>query len=341
MLQLTNDTPFSTERSVQTDKDGNQIWTVLIKASYILKPRERPEIAPEQEPVCLAPVYVGGPARSSLLRESEMVAEHPGTDVTILGCAHAPGGKPAQFLDVGVSVGPISKTIRVFGDRVWENGVFGPRMSQPTVFTTMPLVYERAYGGTMITDAKTGAFEHEPRNPIGRGFAVKSKDTIGRPLPNLEDPKDLITSWSSRPKPVGFGPIPASWAPRLARAGTFDDRWKNERLPLWPEDYDPRHHQSAHPDLVIDPPLVGGELVELMNLTPDSKLTFKLPRAYLTVDTFLGDNRLSQAVQLDRVIIEPDAKKLVMVWRASLNCRANVRRVKKTLVGIKPRLRLG
>jgi len=341
MLQLTNDTLFSAERSVQIDKDGNQIWTVIIKATYLLKPGERPEIAPEQEPVCLAPVYAGEPARSSLLRESEMVAEHPGTDVAILGQAHAPGGKPVRSLDVSVSVGPISRTIRVFGDRVWENGVFGPRMSQPMEFTTMPLVYERAYGGIVITDPETGAFQHEPRNPVGTGLALKAQDAIGRPLPNLEDPKELISAWSSRPKPVGLGPIPTSWAPRLARAGTFDDRWKSERLPLWPEDYDPRHQQSAHPDLVAESPLVGGELVELTNLTPESKLSFKLPRAYLTVDAFLGDNRLSQAVQLDRVIVEPDGKKLVMVWRATLNCRGNVRRVKKTVIGVKPRLRLG
>lgn len=341
MLQLANHTPFAAERSIQIDKDGNQIWTVIVKASYVLTPRQQVEVAPEQEPVCLAPVFAGEPGVSSLLRESEMVAEHPGTDVIVIGSAHAPGGRPLRSLDVSVSVGSIFRRVRVFGDRVWEGGILGVRMSTPTAFTAMPLLYERAYGGRVITDERTGAFQHEPRNPIGTGFAVKAEDAIGRPLPNLEDPADLVSSWRSRPKPAGLGPIPASWAPRLGRAGTFDERWKRERLPLWPIDYDPRHQQSAHPDLVADPPLVGGERVELINLTPDSKLTFTLPRPQVTVDTFVDDLRLPQDLRLDRVVVEPDAMKLVMIWRAALNCRGNARRVKRTLISSKPHVRLG
>ena len=189
MLQLANFTAFAAQRSVQIDKDGNQIWTVIIKASYLLKPGERPEIAPEQEPVCLAPIYAGEPGRSSLLRESEIVVDHPGTDITILGNAHAPDGKPVCSLDVTVSIGSVSSTIHVIGDRVWEDSLFGPKTTRPKEFTTMPLVYEKSYGGTVMTDESTGDFQHEPHNPIGRGFAQEHRTRSGDHFPIWRTPR--------------------------------------------------------------------------------------------------------------------------------------------------------
>src|SRR4051794_32523994 len=120
MLQLTNYTPFPVERSVQIDRHGNQVWVIIIKGTFRLGCDSlKPEVLPEQEPVALAPVYRGEPNRSSLLREGEMTPEHPGTDVTFVGSAHAPGGRPVAELDVGLRVGPVQKRARVFGDRVW------------------------------------------------------------------------------------------------------------------------------------------------------------------------------------------------------------------------------
>src|SRR5262249_31792784 len=148
--QLTNNTPFQCERAALVDRAGNQVWSVVIKATYLLKADGTTEVAPEQEPVCRSPRYAGEPGRSSLLREAELVPEHPGTDVTVLGTAYAPGGKPAPFVDVSVSVGPVSRVLRVFGNRAWQAVAFSPRMAAPEPFTTMPITYERAYGGTNV-----------------------------------------------------------------------------------------------------------------------------------------------------------------------------------------------
>ena len=43
----------------------------------------------------------------------------------VLGTAHAPENKSVSSLDVGVSVGALQKTLRVFGDRVWQAGATG------------------------------------------------------------------------------------------------------------------------------------------------------------------------------------------------------------------------
>ena len=333
MLQLQNNTPYQAERAAVVDKDGNQVWVVVVKATYVVTDDGGTKLAPEQEPVCRAPRYAGEPGQSSLLREAELIPEHPGTDVTVLGTAHAPGGQPIATLSVSVSVGPVRKVLRVTGDRVWAKGVLSPRMTEPASFVTMPITYERAYGGT--SGPASGVPERDPRNPIGTGFASRAEWLVGRALPNIEDPEALIERWDSRPSPAGLGPIPADWSPRLERAGTFDAQWGRTRMPLLPTDYDARHAQSAHPDLLAAEALRGGEMAVLENLTPNSRWSFRIPRAYLALTTVTRTGRVHQAAQLDRVIIEPDSRTVCTVWRAALNCRARVRDVIRTVVDTK------
>ena len=98
-------------------------------------------------------------------------------------------------------------------------------------------------------------------------------------------------------------------------------------------------HRSAPPDLVTETPLRGGETVELVNLTPESRRVFRLPRVFLVVETLYKGQTYRQAVQLDRVILQPDDDKLVMVWRSWMNCHNNARKVEMTTVRTKPYLR--
>jgi len=82
------------------------------------------------------------------------------------------------------------------------------------------------------------------------------------------------------------------------------------------------------------PPRLGAQ-VELFNLTPDSRLSFRLPAVYIVVDTDVGVDRYRQQVRLERLIIEPDEKKLVMVWRSWLDCGADARRVRQSIIWTK------
>jgi hypothetical protein len=339
MLQLVNITPFQAERAVQLDQDGNQIWVVIVKATYLINEQRELELHAEQEPVCLVPRYSGEPGKSSLLRECEAVFEHPGPDIILNATAHAPRRIPTQMLDVVISVGQVQMTLRVFGDRYWKPGLYRPQLTSPEFFTEMPIVYENAFGGADDDDPESERTVVETRNPIGRGMALKARHLVGQRLPNIEDPNDLIQDWRNRPYPAGFGAIPSNWSPRKEYAGTLDETWRRERMPLWPVDYDPRHHQSAHPALVSVDPLRGGERVNLIHLSPDSPLSFRLPSAHLIADTYVAQTRLRQPVQLDRIIIEPDDRKVLMVWRSSLNCRSQVGRIEKTVVSLKPRIK--
>jgi hypothetical protein len=65
---------------------------------------------------------------------------------------------------------------------------------------------------------------------------------------------------------------------------------------------------------------------------PEGAFTFELPREYLVVETLLGKSWVRQRAQLDRVIVEPDERKLVLVWAARLSCGARGREVVKSRI---------
>src|SRR5207247_3801921 len=101
----------------------------------------------KQLPVTLADEYYGEPGKTSIKNPSNVSLTKPATDVLLLGTAYPPRGRPVTHMDVSLTAGSLRKTIRVFGDRVWEKRGVLPSMSNPMPFATMPLVWERAYGG--------------------------------------------------------------------------------------------------------------------------------------------------------------------------------------------------
>ena len=326
MWLLDNQTSFAAERGFLQDRHGALIWIVAIKGTFVLGPDGEFKAADDPLPVELAPKYRGEPGASSLLSEADFTLPKPTADILLEGSAHAPSAKAAARVDVRLSVGEINKSLRVFGDRTWKEGIFGPTMTAPEPFVTMPIVYERAYGGTESKEKAADPLKRaaERRNPVGIGFCSKQEDAIGRNLPNVEDPTDLISSWKSRPRPAGFGAIARDWSPRFELAGTYGQAWRDQRCPLLPDDFQERFHQTAPVDQQAPKPLLGGERVELENLTPDGGMqSFRLPRFKFAIRTeFQGGEAIDQGsgVSIQTLTLEPGKKRLILVWQASLLC---------------------
>ncbi|MCL4204032.1 MAG: DUF2169 domain-containing protein [Pirellulaceae bacterium] len=339
MWTLNNNTPFAAERCWVRDRDGAEVWLVAVKGTFAIKPNDALALAEEQPPVCLAPKFLGDPSASSLLYDSDLHHKKRRTDVILHGHAYAPQGKPATQLDVRLKVADLDKTVRLLGDRVWEESLFGVKLTDPKPFTKMPLTYERAFGGTDAIEEDLGQRGWEPRNPIGTGFAVRKEHLFGAPAPNLERADHLIHNWNDRPAPVGFGPIPGHWSPRVELAGTYDEKWQRERQPLLPEDFDERFFQCAPADQQTPQFLKGGELVELSNLTPDGLLQFRLPRATLGFTTrFDGGAREMHRADLHTVILEPDFPRVSVVWHTHLPCHHKALKLLTTTIEIKQRI---
>ncbi|WPH14645.1 DUF2169 family type VI secretion system accessory protein [Variovorax paradoxus] len=332
MWQIDNRTPFAVGQGWVRDRDGAEVWLVAVKASFDVMPDGALEIAREQSPLLRAAQYVGEPGKSSLRHESDMVLTKTTTDVLVVGHAFAPGGQPVTTLDVGFRVGSMQKVLRVLGPREW--GALGPTKPEP--FVSMPLVYERAWGGVDIHAPDPGA-AWDWRNPVGCGFAVRASNLHGLPLPNIEWPDRLIRSWDDRPDPAGFGPICSHWQPRASYAGTYDDHWMATRQPLLPEDFDARFFQCAPVDQQAREFLVGGEQVMLLNLTPASQMQFRLPALQFDMQTRFsdGERREHEPPRLHTVLLEPDFPRVSMVWHSALECHAKVYQLQDTRVTLR------
>jgi hypothetical protein len=237
-------------------------------------------------------------------------------------------------VDVALKGGSIHKRVRVFGDRHWERRVLGYAASAPKPFVTMPLVYERAFGG--IDDTASDPKNHgaEMRNLVGVGFRLNSDHQVihGSPLPNLEDPASLISSWSDKPRPMCFGPLGRGWRPRIQYAGTYDQKWLDERYPFLPFDFDIRYFQSAPGDQQLTS-VSGGEEFECVNMTPNGSWKFRLPTEEFSVAFVYREYHVEVRPVLDTVLIMPDERQVVLTWRAGVAVRTKLHDLRQVIIG--------
>ena len=132
MLQLDNKTPFDSQIMLTTNPKGGDVVVLAVKATFTLLPSVT--VAAEQIPLCMEDEYIDDPTSSSLRYASEMLLPKPGSDVILNGHGYVPGGEHAGVIDTRISIGDVSKTVRVFGDRLWLHG----GQSAPTLFEKMP-----------------------------------------------------------------------------------------------------------------------------------------------------------------------------------------------------------
>ena len=317
MWMVQNQTPYAAERNWFLDKNAAKSWVVAVKATFDILADGTTKLAEKQEEPLYGEVYSGEPGKSSVLYDADLTGPKQSTDVVLNGHAYAPKAKPATAVTVTMKVHKVGKTLSVFGDRRWERGLTGLSITPPQPFEKMPITYERAFGGWDAVPDKIEDQRLEPRNPIGTGFALRAEHLLGKPLPNVEDPQYLISSWRDRPPPVGFGTVASYWLPRLKYGGTYDDQWLKTRFPLLPDDFDERYFQSAPEDQQL-PGLRGGERVELINLSPNRFLAFDLPRVVPGFRTRFGNDRIEHRSRLHTVVLEPDRPRVIMVWHTML-----------------------
>ena len=316
---LINETPFAAQELYLSDEEGSESLTVVVKATYAIRPDGRLSFAEEQRPVDVAGTYNGDPETSSTRYEPEVAPLKLATDVVLVGHAHAVRAGTVQ-LDVGFQVGPLQKTIRVFGDRYWFTRMGFRVASDPAPFWKIPLIYERAFGGWDRSPSDPEKHTVERRNPVGVGYCPKRYSSFveGAPVPNLEDPRRLMTSPTDSPPPAGFGFIGPGWAPRLAFAGTYDEAWMQNRMPLLPTDFDPRFYNAAPPDQIAPGYLRGDERVAVHNASPEGRLSFNLPGEPPPRCIVAMRDKVLPALEtrLDTVVIDTDDSVAVLIWRA-------------------------
>lgn len=337
-MDLVNGTRMLAAWNMGFDKQAREHLVVVVKGTFLI-PDDGGAAAlapPEaQLPLCMADTFEGEPGFSAPVEEADFARYKPRCDVIIHAHAYAPEGRPVERVRAGLRLGSWQKALEVVGDRVWTRR--GPTIggSAPQPFERMPITYARAFGGLDRSDPDEPQPYAYHMNPVGRGWhRVRNQERLqGFPLPNIETIGEPVTSPWGDYRPTALGPVARGWQPRLALAGTYDQAWQDEVFPFLPADFDDRHLQAAPQDQQIAYPN-GGEPVLLLNLTPEGRLGFRLPELRVPV-VFLprGRERVEQEAALDTIVIEPDARRLALVWRANLPLRRNVFEVPTIVVG--------
>jgi hypothetical protein len=330
------------------DEANQPIFSVLVKRTFDIGQGGQVVRAEKTRPFVEGDIYYGDgdPEWATVKYETDFASYKLATDVVVIGKAFAPGGKPVPQLDAVVEVAEHRKVLRVTGDRrcvYRENST--PVFTAPEPFTEMPIQYERAYGGCDKKSDPEAPFYY-PRNYLGTGVVLKNiKEAVdGLPLPNIEDPSDLLTPervvvgepdrWPEQPLPDGLGWFQRTWYPRCSFVGAIpaylgpDTPLKEEVLGLVPKgqvalamqfklpSFDLRFNNGASRGLAL-PHLAGNETVRLTNLTPAGSLRFQLPgeKPSIMLDIGLGENRLAPV--LDTVCIRLEEMQVDLTWRAA------------------------
>ncbi len=320
-MELVNMTPFIAHQSLTSDGRGREILLVVVKATWSLKgPRQLLE---EQPPVIPADLYPGEPPATSISAPGDFALSKPATDVVLTGHAW-PARAGDRQVDVTLRLGKLDKTVRVYGDRVWEKrgGGYSPSAARP--FEKIPLVYERAFGGADLSRPDAPAFH--PANPVGCGFAGprSGHNFEGQPVPNLVALSRPVESPGADGVTACFAPVAPGWMPRRGFAGTCDEAWQRDVMPLLPRDFDPKFFNFAPADQQLESSLRPGDVLEVIHATPDHLLRFAIPAARPLVHVCAGDDLLEPPLACDTVLIDTDQLRLTLVWRGQVDLHQRV-----------------
>ncbi len=225
-----------------------------------------------------------------------------------------------QQMAVEASLGELTKTLLVTGDRQWS-GIGTKKTPQP--FASMTLDYAHAFGGQTYL-----------KNPIGKGAeeAIEDEKPI-RYLPNVEYPDHVMISPRDKPKAASFYPKDLIWEERQQLAGTYDEKYINEAMPGFPDDINWRFFNAADKDQQFDRMLTGNEPFRLVNMNAEHhKIEGKLPdvmgrcfvnqvvRGEAAVDETVKDGKrfIEIPLQLDTVWFFPNHNMGVIIHRGSI-----------------------
>jgi hypothetical protein len=314
MWALRNRTPYGVERNWIRDKDGVHHWLIAVKATFAIGASGELTLDDEQPPPDLVPEYRGDPAASSLRLDSDLLAKKTGSDVVLEASAHAPRGRPATTVPVSLRVADVEKTLLVHGPRTYTRGFLGITPSSAQPFVTHPIQYEWAFGGSYTEPEDPRRHHIDGRNPIGKGIAMDPAQLVDQPSHAIEYPGRE----PAKTGPAGFGPIASFWSPRIERAGTYDRMWEQTKKPLLPDDYDEAFAMSSPDDQRPAKPLRGGEIITLINLTPDGTLRVELPRIYLAFRTSFGRRTEEHRATLSTVFVSTEQMKMALVWQSAV-----------------------
>ena len=231
------------------------------------------------------------------------------------GKCYPPKGEPVSASRVVIKLGELTKELYVFGDRNWIKGLgFGWGVSEPEKFTEMSVCYQNAFGGA----------DH-PENSLGKGLdEVDVNGEMLIPLPNIEYPDQLVGSPKDKPASASLNRVDITCRQRQKKAGTYDQKYIEERMPGFPDDLNLEYFNDAAEDQWNNGFFSGDESYEILNMhAQHSLLKGKLPeikaRCFITHRQDDSDVFKEIDTVLDTVWFMPGENMGVLIHRGTID----------------------
>ena len=341
-MKLVNNTPIPAKLTVSEIYGmKDRFGMIVAKATYKFDNQGNVEID-TQEPFSL--FADDEKTDLGLLPRDDFPRKDSVFEVILLGSAFAPRGKFTESMTVSLTVGKHKRKLFVFGDRQWirESISKGKALiSKPKPFTSMPLTYERAFGGSceVFLDKDSPVTVTDPINRLGRGFDFESiakgiseqfYTAKGYPifdktrwLPNVEHPDQLIKKWDDVPTPACWATVPMDTGIHAKRSMDISKININQDDPLgsdFPKSLpltEGAFHRAS-PEWIIDVPENGAQVI-LEGLTPEGIIKFVLPSLRIFVDYVVGERNGVRELAPQMLVLLPDEKRFYVVHRHLLN----------------------
>jgi hypothetical protein len=298
--------PFEAGAFLWEAEPGHASLTVLVKATFTLAPGDL-AVARAQDPLGEERHFEDS-ALASLCWPGDYAPVKRKVDVVLVGHAYAPAPNGVDALVARLTVGDLTKAVRVVGDRVWtRDASLNLVPSAPAPFARMPIRYERA---ALSAD-----------NPVG--FDANAPAATGMPArPNLEREGDggipcfgpISPQWRMRRRVLDESAM--FWAYGVARA----PREGAPSIGPAPPRFDFAFFNAAPPDQQIDLLRAGAPLV-LEHLHPshprlEAKIPAMRPQVFRIPPPGMGKGRVEEIIlRCDTVWIDTDRGVLVLTWR--------------------------
>lgn len=206
-MHFTNATPFPALLHREAIPRDRIAAAAVLRATFDIGATGGPCRAGREQPWRVSKSGWEGPQGPM---ESDAFFDRDSCDLLLFGDAATADGAATESLDVSITVGDFSASVRVLGDRTWLRE--GERLipSRPVPFTMMPLGLEWAYGGVALFDELP--VPHAATRRAAVSTSNRSKPKAGR------SPTSKTLSTSSRAGTSGPTPsVPVSAPSRSAR----------------------------------------------------------------------------------------------------------------------------